>query len=265
MIDAAALCVGIVVGVLGTIVGAGGGFLLIPLLIVAEPSWSTETVTAFSLAVVAANASAGAFSYWRQGRVDLLTFPIFALAATPGAILGALTTHYIPRHAFDLGFGVVLIVVAGWLLFRPQSREHTQSRETRHTLVDREGTRYEWRFNLLLGIVASAAVGFLSSTLGIGGGIIHVPFMIAVLGFPEHVATATSHAVLAVTTIVGALVHVVHGDYKGIWQLTLLTTAGAMIGAPIGAHLSRRLSGIAITRILAVALGSVAVRLIIER
>jgi len=262
VIDGVAFCIGVAVGVLGTIIGAGGGFLLVPALIVAEASWSTPTVTAFSLAVVAANASSGALSYWRQGRVDLATFPIFALAATPGAILGAFVTQFIPRHAFDIGFGTVLVLVSGWLIVRPKSRARLPVGKTRRTLVDREGTRYEWSFNLLLGIVASVFVGFLSSILGIGGGIVHVPFMITALGFPEHIATATSHAVLAVTTIVATIVHVVQGDFKGIWRLTLFTAAGALSGAPIGAQLSKRLPGVAITRILAVALGSVGLRLI---
>ncbi len=262
MIDALALCIGVAVGVLGTIIGAGGGFLVVPVLLVADASWSTQTVTAFSLAVVAANASSGALSYWRQGRVDLATFPIFALAATPGAIIGAFATQFIPRHAFDIGFGAVLVLVSGWLIVLPKSRAGSPVGTTRRMLLDREGTRYEWSFNLFLGIAGSVFVGFLSSILGIGGGIVHVPFMIAGLGFPEHIATATSHAVLAVTAIVATIVHAVQGDFKDVWRLTLFTAAGALIGAPIGAQLSKRLPGVAITRILAVALGSVGLRLI---
>jgi len=258
-----ALCAGVLIGALGTLIGAGGGFLLVPALIVVEPSWSTQTVTAFSLAVVAANASAGALSYWRQARVDLRTFPLFALAATPGAILGAYATRFIPRHAFDIGFGGVLLLVSAWLILRPHARAGLGFGTTQRTIVDASGKTYEWRFSLRLGIAASVVVGFVSSLLGIGGGIVHVPFMIAVLGFPEHIATATSHAVLAVTAIVGSLVHVIHGDYRGIWTLTLATAAGALIGAPIGARLSQRLSGATITRILAIALGSVALRLIV--
>lgn len=262
MIDVFALLTGVAVGILGTIIGAGGGFLLVPALIVVEASWSTQTVTAFSLAVVAANASSGALSYWRQGRIDLMTFPIFALAATPGAILGAFVTQYIPRHAFDIGFGTVLVLVSAWLIVRPKARAALPGGNTLRSLVDRDGTRYEWRFNVILGIVASAFVGFLSSILGIGGGIVHVPFMITGLGFPEHVATATSHAVLAVTAIVGTIVHICQGDFKGIWRLTLFTAVGALLGAPIGARLSRYLPGVIITRILAISLGSVGIRLI---
>lgn len=263
MTEAIAFGAGILLGALGTLIGAGGGFLLVPALIVVEPEWSTQSITAFSLAVVAANASAGALSYWRQMRVDLRSFPLFALAAIPGSIFGAYATRFIPRHVFDICFGGILLAISAWLIFRPQSRAAFDFGTTSRTMTDREGHTYEWRFSLRLGMVASVVVGFISSLLGIGGGIVHVPFMIAALGFPEHIATATSHAVLAVTTIVGTLVHVIHGDYRPIWTLTLATAAGALIGAPIGARLSRRISGAMITRILAIALGSVAIRLIV--
>lgn len=261
--EAIALCAGVLIGALGTLIGAGGGFLLVPALIIVEPAWSTQVVTAFSLAVVAANASAGALSYWRQARVDLRTFPLFALAATPGSIIGAYATHFIPRHAFDIGFGAVLVAVSGWLLFRPKSRAALNFGTTQRTITDATGHTYEWRFSLRVGIIVSAFVGFLSSLLGIGGGIVHVPVLISVLGFPEHIATATSHAVLAVTAIIGSIVHVVHGDYRGIWTLTLFAGAGALIGAPLGAKLSQHLPGHAITRTLAIALGFVGLRLLV--
>lgn len=265
LLDLAAVLVGLVVGAIGTIVGAGGGFLLVPILTLAEPQWSTATITAFSLAVVAANATSGATAYWRQGRVDLVTFPIFAAAALPGAILGAIATRYIPRAAFDPAFGSVLILIAIWLVIRPRTMFAQRTSGMHRVLVDCAGNRYDWSFQLPLGIAAAAVVGFVSSILGIGGGIIHVPFMITVLGFPAHVATATSHAVLAVTAIVGTLVHIAQGSYRETAVPTLLTALGALLGAPLGARLSRRLPGIVITRILALALASVGLRLLFSR
>ena len=61
----------------------------------------------------------------------------------------------------------------------------------------------DFQYNRTLGIVASLGVGFLSSIFGIGGGVIHVPLMIYLLGFPVHVATATSHFVLACSSAFG--------------------------------------------------------------
>lgn len=257
---------GLGIGILGTLIGAGGGFLIVPLLVLLEPSWSTDQVTAFSLAVVAANATMGALSYWWQGRVDPFTFPLYTLAAVPGSILGAYASAYIPRHIFDPVFGVLLILIGGWLFWKPGSSEtgaYTGYHERK--LVDRSGARYAWSFDPRIGFAGSVLVGFASSVFGIGGGIIHVPLLSTVLGFPAHVATATSHAVLAVTAGIATIVHIVHGDFRATWPFVLAASAGAVVGAPVGARLSRYVRGAVILRILATALAFVGVRLLFAR
>ena len=255
---------GLGIGVLGTLIGAGGGFLIVPLLVLLEPSWSTDQITAFSLAVVTANAATGALSYWWQGRVDPFTFPLYTLAAVPGSILGAYASAYIPRQVFDPIFGVVLIAIGVWLFWKPGSSEDGGHTGTfARILVDRSGQRYEWSFDPRIGFAGSVVVGFASSVFGIGGGIIHVPLLATVLGFPAHVATATSHAVLAVTAGIATVVHIMHGDFRTTWPLVIAAAGGAVLGAPLGARLSRYVRGAVILRILATALAFVGVRLLL--
>ncbi len=257
---------GFAIGVLGTLIGAGGGFLLVPLLVLLEPGWTVDQVTAFSLAVVTANATTGALSYWRQGRVDPFSFPLYTVAAIPGSILGAFATAYIPRRIFDPVFGVVLIGIGIWLFARPGSSDDgAMTGPFRRVMVDRSGHRYDWSFDPRLGFAGSTFVGFFSSVLGIGGGIIHVPLLATVLGFPAHVATATSHAVLAVTAAIATVVHLARGDFRLTWPLVLAAAAGAIGGAPVGALLSTRVPGKAILRILAVALALVGGRLLVAK
>ena len=62
-------------GTFGTLVGAGGGFLLVPLLALLEPTLPTNDVTAMSLAVVAMNATSGAIAYARQRRLTFRRSP----------------------------------------------------------------------------------------------------------------------------------------------------------------------------------------------
>lgn len=255
---------GFAIGILGTLIGAGGGFLIVPLLVLLEPSWSTDQVTAFSLAVVTANATTGAASYWWQGRVDPFTFPLYTLAAVPGSIAGAYATAYVPRALFDPIFGGALVLIGIWLFAKPGSADagaHTGRFE--RILVDRSGQRYRWSFNPAIGFGGSIFVGFFSSVLGIGGGIIHVPLLATVLGFPAHVATATSHAVLAVTAALATVVHIVHGDFRTTWPLVVAASGGAIAGAPIGARLSAFVPGKQILRILACGLAFVGVRLLV--
>ncbi len=115
---------------------------------------------------------------------------------------------------------------------------------------------------LLFGSVGSAYIGVLSSLLGIGGGIIHVPFLIRLLRMPPHTATATSHFVLTFVALTATVTHVAMGEFqRGLAQTTYLAI-GVMMGAPLGAALSTRLHGSMIVRSLALALCFVGVRLL---
>ncbi len=262
---AAAYVFGVLIGTLGTLVGVGGGFVIVPVVAFLAPQWRTETVTAFSLAVVFANALSGTFAYWRQRRIDLRSVPAFAGAAIPGSILGVFGANHFPRGIFDHAFGVLLLLMAAWLAFSPKRVARSVDSGTARELVDVHGNRYAWRFDMRLALAGSLVVGGVSSLFGIGGGPIQVPFLIAVLGYPEHVATATSHAVLAVTSLVATIVHVIQGDYSEDAPTVLATAFGALCGAPIGARLSRRISGAILVRILAVMLAITAIELIVGR
>lgn len=106
---------GVGVGVLGTLVGAGGGFLLTPVLLIVYPNESAQTLTSISLAAVCANSTSGTIAYLRQRRVDIRSGIVFGVATLPGAIAGALLVGYVPRRAFDAIMAFVLAAVAVWL------------------------------------------------------------------------------------------------------------------------------------------------------
>ena len=123
------------------------------------------------------------------------------------------------------------------------------------------GTVHRYHVELPLGIGISFVIGFASSLLGIGGGFIHVPALIAVLGFPVHIATATSHFVLAIMATVATGTHLLEGDLSGLLPQTLLLGAGAIVGAQVGARFSERVRGRHIVQTLAVSLIFVGLRL----
>ena len=130
------------------------------------------------------------------------------------------------------------------------------------TFIDADGVRYHYAYNQVIGIVLSIFVGFVSSLLGVGGGFIHVPALTRLLNFPVHVATATSHFVLAVMALTGTLVHIAHGAFQHGVRRTAILAVGVLIGAQIGAHLSNRIGGKSIIRGLALALVFVGLRLV---
>jgi uncharacterized membrane protein YfcA len=257
--------IGFGVGAFGTLIGAGGGFILTPILLLMYPHDSAKTLTAISLAAVFFNAASGTTAYARQRRIDYRSGTIFAIATLPGAIGGALAVSVVSRTVFDAIMGFVLLVLALWLLVGerwpiPPARTHLEPRR----LTDRSGQSYEYAVPIRRGAAYSLVVGFLSSFLGIGGGVIHVPLLVRALDFPTHIATATSHFVLMFMAGAGTLTHIFLGSFShghGFRRAASLSV-GVVAGAQLGAHISLRLHGKAIQWLLAVALIAIAARLL---
>ena len=118
----------------------------------------------------------------------------------------------------------------------------------------------DFQFNQWIGIGASFCVGFLSSIFGIGGGVVHVPLMIYLLGFPVHVATATSHFVLACSSLFGVISHFLL--HHIVWLPAICISLGAAIGAQLGAHISQKTKSKVILVLLSCAMFALGVRLI---
>lgn len=266
------ILIGLTIGTCGTLIGAGGGFLLVPLLLLTFPDLPPEVVTGVSIAVVAANALSGTLAYARSGRVDYKAGILFAVFTIPGSIIGVYLTNYIPRKAFDIGFGVLLIVLSAYLFIKNRKSKpaeapaviRTDGSWKHHTLTDKSGQTFSYSYNQTLGSVISVLVGFISPLLGIGGGIIHVPAMVQWLHFPVYIATATSHFILAIMATISVVVHFINGDYNSDLALRLLggLTIGVIPGAQLGAALSHRVPTGVIVRVLAVCLGLVALRVL---
>lgn len=260
------LALGFATGTYGTLIGAGGGFVLMPILLLLFPHDSPALLTSISLAVVFVNAASGTEAYTVMRRVDFKTGAVFALASIPGAVLGALTTSFFPRRTFDVIFGAMLLAGAIFLLLRKPAPKHVAAQPapglTTRRLVDRFGEVYEYSFSMRIGAILSVFVGFLSSFLGIGGGIVHVPAMVYLLGFPIHIATATSHFVLAVMALAGTSMHIISGEFVHGIHRTIYLALGVLVGAQVGAHLSNHVRGSLIIRSLALALVLVGLRIL---
>jgi len=263
---------GFLIGIFGTLIGAGGGFILVPVLILTYPELSAESITAISIVIVAANAISGSIAYARSGRIDFKAGILFALFTIPGSILGVLTTQFIPRHLFNVLFGILMVALSAYLFFRhnktirPVPVNNNKKRWKHREMVDAEGTKYSYTYNQTRGIVISILVGYLSPVLGIGGGIIHVPALVQWLQFPVFIATATSHFILAIMATVSVIVHAIKGSYGDpkIMHMVIGLIIGVVPGAQIGAWLSHKIKRHTIIRSLAICLGIVGFRILLS-
>ncbi len=260
-------------------VGLGGGFVLVPafLLMGFDPRVAAGT----SMAVVLCNGASGTISYLRQRRVDVRSGLIFAIAGIPGAWFGGLIDQYIPQRLFSTLFAAMLLW-AGIRLATTTPRTHREiegesmlmrddeprpgvkADAERGLLVrdfkDAQGVRHTYRYNVAGAAAISMLGGLVASMFGIGGGIVQVPAMVSLFGFPIHIATATSQFVIALTALVGTASHAVYHDVE--WSTAAIVAVGAVVGAQFGARLAKRVPAEPLMKLLAAGVIVTAVRLV---
>ena len=242
---------GILVGGFGTIIGVGGGFIIVPLLTIVY-HFSPQHAVGTSMTIVALNALSGTTAYIRQKRIDYTTGLQFAAATLPGSFLGAYLLQHVSRFAFDIGFGLLLISIAGYLGFR---------KKVPVEVID-PASFVRPDYNRPLGLFISFCVGFIASMAGIGGGVVHVPAMIYLFAFPPFIAIPTSHFILAISATFAAASHASIGEV--VWPFIPALGAGAVVGAQIGGRLSHRIKSQIIIRGLLVVMVLGALRLILR-
>lgn len=244
---------GVITGILGTLVGVGGGFIIVPVILVVFPDTDPLKVTSLSLAVITLNAISGSWAYAQQRRIDWKRGTIFALAGIPGVVLGTWLVAQISRSTFAIIMGwafAALGIFMLWGSFRsPRGAEANRNLDqVPHSNIAPKIQR--WREIAALGI--AMFVGLMSTVLGIGGGVIYVPALIYILNYSTHRATATSQFVLACLTGMATLIHFAQGDLVDTWFGIATIGVGMIAGAQIGAQYSSRVSGKTLLRVLAI-------------
>ncbi|MCP8306271.1 MAG: sulfite exporter TauE/SafE family protein [archaeon] len=259
----ALLLIGVAIGAFGVLVGAAGGFLTVPLLIsgfVLEPRIAVGT----SLLFMFSSTLSGSIAYSRQGRVDFRIGLLFATLTIPGSILGAHITGYFEPNLFKILFATILLLASIFPVVKPIEESVIPKLRNGYvrTLTDRYRKNWEYVVDLPRGLLFSLAIGFASSIFGIGGGLIYVPVMIFLLGFPTHISVATSRFIVTFITLAGFLSHASLGNVQ--YDFAIPMALGGVIGGQVGAMISRKTRGTIIQRLLGLTLILVAAKLILE-
>ena len=261
-VEAAALiATGVVIGAYATAIGAGGGFLIAPLLLLRHPDADPQFVTTASLSVIAVSSGLTSAVAARAGRIDGRVASLMAGAAVPGALLGARGTELVPRDAFAAGIAALLLALALYLAWRPAARiAEPLAHGWRRELRDREGNVFVYRVPLLRGVIPTAATSLVAALGGIGGGIFYVPLATRVMRMPHALAVPAAHVVITTLAVAVVLFHLAAGHAGEPLRDAPWLAIGMVASNPLGQRFHRRLGEGQLTRLLAAGLVVVGVR-----
>lgn len=240
-----------IASVFGSMVGLGGGFILVPILRIFL-GFSPAAVAGTSLVLIVANSASGAFTYFLHKRIHLKIGLLIALGGLPSTILGAMLSLRISGRVFDVLLAVILVGIAIDLVRNAERR--LAGRPETHRIHEIKGMSY--RGAIGLGFV----VGIFLSLFGLGGGIVMIPAFLYFSELPLHAISATSQFAILLTSPPGLVVHILQHDVVGKDVVPLV--AGGLLGGPIGARLSLRLRTPQLLIIVAIALVLAAVALV---
>ena len=219
---------GAAAGLFGSLLGLGGGVLIVPLLTLVFGLDLREAV-GVSLVSVIMTSSVAAGVYLERHVADLRLGMRLELFTALGALIGGSIAFLIEERFLALLFAVLLAYVAISML---RSRASTGAASPTEA-----STSYEVR-NLPLGVVGATGAGVLSALLGVGGGIVKVPLMHLGMGVPLRVSTATSNLMVGITAAASAVIYVIHGEVDP--YIAGPTAIGVFLGASVGSRIAHR-------------------------
>jgi uncharacterized membrane protein YfcA len=230
----------LVVGIISSTLGIGGGFITTSSLILlgVKESYAIGTV----LFMIIFTALSATFAYARQPqRIEYRTGLLIAVTTVIGAITGSYTSSFLATEApevFRLLFAICLFPVAVKMIFFPKVKKEVSNveDEIEHDDVILFGFERREILSTIFGLVA----GFSSGLLGIGGGVIMVPILVHVGKLSIHKAVATSMFIMIATSIAGAAVKITMGQIYP--DLAFFLILGIIVGAQIGPRLVKKIN-----------------------
>ena len=236
---------GFVAGLLGSIIGLGGGIIIVPVLTFF--GFSPTLASSNSIFAVFSNAVASSISYAKQKRIEYSVGLKLGLLSIPGTILGAYISSDITPSLFKILFALILISGSIYIFSKRkiEPKIYNLSKQI-----------------MILAIGASFLAGIISGLFGVGGGIIFVPLMVIAMGLSIKNAAPTSQFILLFSSISALVTHSILG-HPDFYQ-ALLLSVGAFGGGLVGARLSIEIKESALKILISMAMIAAAVKLFID-
>ncbi len=265
-----ALVIGFLSAFIGSLVGLGGGIVLVPSLLflsehVPALDWATpQTIVGISLVTMVFTGLSSSIAYMRLKRVDIRMGILFLIGSIPGSIVGSWLNTKFDVSNFSLYFGLLMIVIFLFMLIDrdklASKRKPKVTKRTRTFEVD--GETYQYNVPVIPALILAVLVGMLSGLFGIGGGTISVPAMILLFGIPVQVAIGTSMFTILFISIVSSTTHIVLGNIE--WAYVAFFVIGSYLGGTVGAKVSTLFKGKTLEWFLRIVILLAAVRLMID-
>ncbi len=207
---------------IGSLIGLGGGFLMVPLLSIVVGLPIHEAIGLSLISIVGVSSSAS-LNYILNGDVDFKIGSILELATVLGVYFGAHLALITDQKYLYILFGIVLLYV-GYMMFKGGG------------VVERFTYREVSPKRLLSGAAISFIAGLLSGLLGVGGGILKVPIMTLYLGLPMKIAIGTSEYMISITSFTGSYIYLMSGkiDLRLLGIAYISSIFGAQLGSRAG-------------------------------
>jgi len=258
-------------GTFGSMLGLGGGIIIIPALTLLFGVGIREAA-ATSLLCVVATSTAATINYLKQRLTDLRLGLLLELPTVLGAIAGGYIAFAVPKVALQIIFALLLLYVA-YVLWRDTARGVTPAQDVA-AMRDTSGLCLRGVFHdpalgreveytarhFTPGMLASAGAGILSGMLGVGGGIIKVPVMRLKMGVPMKVSVATSNFMIGITGATSVMLYFQRGFVN--LSVTAVCALGILLGATIGPRLAARIHTTILQRVFIVVLLLTAVQMV---
>jgi uncharacterized membrane protein YfcA len=218
---------GAAAGAFGSLLGLGGGILIVPLLTLGFGLPLREAV-GVSLVSVIVTSSASASVYLQRHVANLRLGMTLEMFTAMGALLGGLLAFLLDERTLAGLFAALLIYVAISMVRRSSSEPADEAGATGYR-IQRAG----------LGYVGSIFAGVVSALLGIGGGLVKVPVMHLIMGVPLRVATATSNLMIGITASASAIIYLFRGGIDP--YVAGPVAVGVFVGASVGSRTAHRI------------------------
>ena len=239
----------IAAGLLGSLVGLGGGVLIVPLLTLVFGFPIYFAIGASIISVIATSSGAAA-AYVRDRITNMRVGMFLEIGTTLGAICGAFLAGFLAPELLSIIFGVILLISAAPLVFKLGEELPEGVMNDRWANWLRLASSYPDKHlerevpyqvtHTPLGLFMMYIAGLISGLLGIGSGTFKVLALDVAMRLPMKVSTTTSNFMIGVTAAASAGIYFSRGDIPPL--IAAPVALGILIGALIGARLLTRLS-----------------------